>query len=216
MKSEESYEPNSFAARYFNDCFPTLERMAKAFDESSSVYVTMKDSADCMAHLNDGFVRVIGPSKYGHLTSGYRYYRNVAGLDRDKSKVVWVVRLEYQARDLEAIDAQLGGNTGSNFTDILNDPKSIVKHHDSEHYTKSGSYIPQKYMIHICCALWPEFVAYRDLVDRSANLDEDEVLETYQLSWKRCGVTSWEELDSRCDKLESVVSREIPIEEDNT
>lgn len=172
--------------------------MTQALIPTSSVYNTMNNSAQCRSMLQEAFERV-GPTPYGHLAAGYRFYRYHIEGHEQRNQTTWAVRTEQMTEDLEAIDRMVGGE--GNFGTIIQDKKNT---HGSEHYKNKSDVIPEEQIINICCALWPEFLAYRDIVDRAVNLDSGQVLETYQMSWKRCNVTSWDDLEFRCNQLGTI------------
>mmetsp|Transcript_21270 Transcript_21270/g.52411 ORF Transcript_21270/g.52411 Transcript_21270/m.52411 type:complete len:86 (-) Transcript_21270:1686-1943(-) len=49
-----------------------------------------------------------------------------------------------------------------------------------------------------CCALLPDMLAFRSIVNRADNLDEEQKQETNAMAWTRCNVSSWRDLQSKC------------------
>lgn len=59
----------------------------------------------------------------------------------------------------------------------------------------------------VCCAvryLQQELQAYLEIVEQSEHLHATDTRKTYQLSWDRCHVTDWVELEQRCHNISSI------------
>ena len=193
-------DPNSFEGRFFYDCFRSEAEMTQALVPGYTYNTTRtKNVTDCQFLLRDVFEDI--SRKYGHLSAGYRYYLRKAQLRRKERKYrkrrVLSIRTEFLWKDIETIDILLGGS--GDFGNL--EGKSVT--HGSEKRAKAE--ISEESTIYLCCALLPEFAAYREIVERSANLDAQEKLETYRLSWRRCNVTGWDDLEGRCDSLDTLV-----------
>ena len=193
-------DPNSFEGRFFYDCFRSEAEMTQALVPGYTYNTTRtKNVTDCQFLLRDVFEDI--SMKYGHLSAGYRYYLRMSKLtgkeEKHRKRRVLSIRTEFLWKDIETIDILLGGS--GDFGNL--EGKSVT--HGSEKRAKAE--ISQESTIYLCCALLPEFAAYREIVERSANLDAQEKLETYRLSWRRCNVTGWEDLEGRCDSLDTLV-----------
>ena len=194
-------DPNSFEARFFYDCFRSEAEMTQALVPGYTYNTTRtKNVTDCQFLLRDVFEDP-GSRRYGHLSAGYRYYLRKSKLigkeEKHRNRRVLSIRTEFLWKDIETIDILLGGS--GDFGNL--EGKSMT--HGSEKRAKAE--ISQESTMYLCCALLPEFAAYREIVERSTNLDAQEKLETYRLSWRRCNVTGWEDLEGRCDSLDTLV-----------
>ena len=144
-----------------------------------------------------------------------------------ETKRVWAIRTEYLWDDMKTIDLALGG-TGD-FGQLVDESVTHIKEKDKKiNITKAergddddtstlvvgntnttktivhnddGDSKDDDSMIHLCCALLPEFDAYRTIVGLSTNLQPQTKVETYQLSWRKCNVSDWDDLDARCANL---------------
>jgi hypothetical protein len=199
--------PASFSARFWK-CFPSIESMAEALDDpaysSSSSYPPdsiIHNATDCIELVRFAFL-FVGVTDLFHLTANYRYYSQMAGLEEHPDhKTVWVVRTDHLWSDAERIDKRLGGQ--GNFSHTQN----VRYSHGSESFRDKRGLKKDANLDRICCALWPEMVAYRSIMDRAANLNDAERIESYTLTWKRCNVTSWELLEDRCrEKTKTIMN----------
>merc|ERR1711957_406483 len=180
-------------------------------------------TTDCRALAKDAFASNGIATNYSHLAAGYRHYRMLAQeITKHKKKDVawWSVRTEHLWNDMKYIDVALGGD-GYFGTDL----DQLTQTHGSERWKKEGNgdgdgmgnnnnsnsnsnsnvVMSDKSIIYVCCALRKEFQAYRDIVEYSANLNSTDKLETYQLSWDRCNVIDWEDLENRCNNISSSI-----------
>jgi len=143
--------------------------------------------------------------KGGHMSMGYRYYLYNGDLNRERiaQKKLWAVRVANLWDDIESIDTILGGDP--NNRTYFDEVRGTHVSHRSEGFKED--IIPEDKAIYVCCALRPDMVAYRIIVDRAENLSPAERLATFQRTWNRCSgganknITSWESLDGVCDTL---------------
>jgi hypothetical protein len=185
--------PNSHPRRFFYDCFQKVEEMAQALDPTYVYGNQIMNVSDCRALLREAF-EIVGVSKnYGHLSAGYRFYTQQAQLEKH-NKTVWAIRTEYLWQDVRRIDQAVGGTGDFGHLEGVKNSHFSERFPDKTGLSESSSHL-------VCCALWPEMLAYRDIVERAANLNTTEKRETYQLTWHRCNVTSWEILEERCSQL---------------
>ena len=197
MKAQKN--PNAFSKRFFQDCFVTVDQMARGLNPNDSTLNTslmIINRTDCYMLLQNAFKKV-GMSEYGHLSAGYRFYRQKASMHRPtifRNKKVWVARTEYLWQDAENIDKELGG------TGAFGKFAGAKMTHGSEHYADKTGIHPSN-VFRVCCALQPEIGAYRDIVDRAVNLNPTEKIQTYQMTWNRCNVSSWEMLETKCAQM---------------
>lgn len=228
-QQQAEIDPRSFVKRFYYDCFPTLAQMAQALDPK--YYYYDQNPKDCKTLLRDAFETVGISDDYSHLSAGYRFYWNqVVPLEtedgRQEQRIhhpkrrIWAIRTEWLWHDVQVIEHAMGGKEDFSF---LKDTKYT---HGSEHYRhKSGLLVmrdgdndhsSQNYnnnddddnmiIVRVCCALWPELLAYREIMEHAENLNTAQQLETYQLTWKRCQVSSWEMLEKQCHSLGTILT----------
>ena len=170
----------------------------------------LKNPTKCNRLLKQAF-QLVQNTYIRHLGMGYQFHYNLEQSfpllrtnkmgQQPPQRPVWVVRTEFLWKDVKTIDRMLGGlgsfgrNEGFQFS------------HGSENYKNSSSssssltkILPSS-ALHICCMLWPDMVVYKSLVDRAVNLNATEKRETYQMTWNRCQVSSWKELEHKCQAL---------------
>jgi hypothetical protein len=215
-KHKSESDPKSFERRFYYNCFPTVEDMAQGLDPTYSMY---RNRTDCTSLLRDAFETVGGGSDYSHLAAGYRFYRNKVhppmmgggggGEDDNhnnnnnskRQQRIWAIRMEYFWQDVEYIEHAMGGSEDFSFLEGT----KYKYTHGSEHYRDKSGILEGVSTRRVCCALWPEMVAYRDIVENAENLNDAEKRETYQLTWKKCQVSSWEMLGNVCSQLETTL-----------
>ena len=196
VRNRAMRDPKSWSKRFFYNCFQHLEDIGFALDPVNPVYgANVTDPSDCAALLHDGFERV-GLGNSGVLTAGYRYYVQKAQLHKGVHKQrVWATRTEHLWDDLKEINRAFGGDDNEfDHVDGAKETRNSELHKD-----KSG--LSKIHQIYVCCALLPDMQAYRVIVEQAENLNASEKVATYQLTWQKCNVTSWETLEERCDSL---------------
>jgi len=196
---------NEQSFRQFYEYFPTLEKLADELrikhrndtitKSTGDINTTTTSSADVLKK----YFQHIGLTVYGHATMGYRHYERLAktmnpNSNYDNSTNVFVIRTSSIWQDTERIDLMLGG-TG-NFSYLYNAKVDHIDKADRVNQTKLIDGSPE--IVNVCCALLPEIQAYRRIVGRAMNLDAQEKIDYYNMTWKRCGVSSWEMLEDNC------------------
>ncbi|CAJ1946382.1 unnamed protein product [Cylindrotheca closterium] len=164
---------------------------------------------------------------YGHMTANYQYYTKGLKLaskqqqeeqSLNDTRNVYVIRTEHLWEDVSRIDALVGG--AGNFSHvqgkIINRQTTTTKSTRTMNATvrntttlgDSNSEPPQQQQqqqimlvpLTFCCALLPDMLAFRNIVNRADNLSEEQKHETNAMSYRRCNVTSWGGLQSKCGK----------------
>ncbi|CAB9523335.1 unknown protein [Seminavis robusta] len=210
-----------FIQTFYLKCFPSLESFtqalnpshntAKAQNTSDSLFSNYTaaaaanattDYSDCNQLLQGAF-QTVGKSHYGHLTAGYRYYYQEAGGPSSiNNHTIVTIRTEFFWNDVVQFDLALGGH--GDFHTVMGKKETHgseaywTKHNNSNKVMISSANMP-----YVCCALWPEMVVYRTLVEQAVNLLPQQRIQTYQKTWNQCHVQSWEALEQMCDGLET-------------
>jgi hypothetical protein len=181
--------PDSFNAQFYYDCFPTIQAFLnykpppKKVDESDQ-----KASEDkCEKLWSDAFRP--GRSVYGHMRANYQYYTKDMGLLK-KGRKVWVIRTESLWEDVSHVDTLVGG-TG-NYSHVQG--RTMNKQSIAKGAIPRKKYVPLPF----CCGLLPDMLAFRDIINRADNFNDQEKRETNERSWSRCNVTSWGMLETKC------------------
>ena len=83
-------EPKSFQRRFWYDCFPKTDQMARALNPNNNISSLFSQPnvnvTDCRILLHKTFTE-LGYNDHGHLTAGYRYYCNIMEkIAKEKSK----------------------------------------------------------------------------------------------------------------------------------
>eukprot|EP00980_Cylindrotheca_fusiformis_P003367 scaffold747_cov120-Cylindrotheca_fusiformis.AAC.23 len=189
--------PNSFDSQFYYECFPTIESFLSyvppPLEDGSSSKNNNTNPDKCRPLWLQAFRP--GQSEYGHMSANYQYYTKDMGLmSRENGRRVYVIRTEHLWDDVSHID-QLVGGTG-NFSFVAR--KKINKQTTVKHVGPGIQYVPHTF----CCALLPDMLVFRDIINRADNFDEPTKLATNEHSWSRCNVTSWEMLETRCNSSE--------------
>jgi hypothetical protein len=179
--------PASFDSQFYYDCFPTIQaflnyKPPKILDESDQ-----KSSKKCRKLWRYAFHP--GQSEYAHMSANYQYYTTDMGLLK-KDRKVWVIRTENLWEDVSHVDTLLGG-TG-NFSHVHR--RTINKQSTQDGASPSTNHVPLPF----CCGLLPDMLAFRDIINRADNFNDQEKRETNERSWSRCNVTSWDMLETKC------------------
>jgi hypothetical protein len=209
QENQRRYQQESLHGDYhtFYKFFPTLENLTMALDGATADDKSPNQEAS-IAVLRKVFqFSMTASQELRHLSAGYQYYvRHWAQLpERTKraskttqATTVLAIRTERLWTDAETIDIMLGGTS-----DIS---KMSIRHkrvsHGSEHQIHRVPLVDGSRPVQIlCCALSQEMRSYQQIVELAQNLNATEKQETYQWTWKRCAVSSWEELQLVCSKL---------------
>ena len=174
-------DPNSFVARFFQQCFPTSDDWAVALTSKTS---------NCTKLANEVISEKFTDPRAAHMTANFQHYtaQTIRGFP---GKEVLVVRIEHMWDDLQTLDQQLGGtgNFGERFG-------TKVSHGSERFQASSLSTISTQAL---CCALQREIEIYRDLLFAAANLNENDKQSTWEAAVKRCGWNSWEVFQESCN-----------------
>ena len=219
----KSYQKDPF----FYDTYPTLYILANSLNPNtnfSSIQRMYSDesypqrivTAAASAENNDPkqmlrkyFYFAGATPRYGHVTAGYRFYVQRSNWNPSSPnnsniiKVVFATRTEFLWDDVETIDLMLGG-TG-NFSTLRNHKETHITSDQRINQMKFADGSHETFLV--CCALLPEMNDYRKIIDHAINLDEEDRIETYQTTWKRCGVSNWNDLETRCATTELSIGR---------
>lgn len=145
---------------------------------------------------------------YGHMTANYQYYTNGLKLlesqpqgrdDDTTSHNVYVIRMEHMWEDVSTIDSLVGGS--GNFSHVqgtIANQQTIVTRNATLNADKTESKQIKLVPLSFCCALLPDMLAFRNIVNRADNLNEEQKQQTNAMVWTRCNVTSWGGLQSKC------------------
>lgn len=186
----------SFNARFYLSCFPNIIAISKALEDPLHFLPlgpNAKNGTDCGPLLKGAFDSV-GLSYYGHLSANHRFYEQAAKLRESPNKVVFVVRTEFLWEDVPRLDRLLGGD--GDFSS-----KFGAKETPGSNYTERRMIsLDVEQAQPICCAMEPDLRSFRLIVERASNLDTAQKRDTYGLIWKRCGVSSWEDMEQMCLK----------------
>jgi hypothetical protein len=180
--------PDSFNAQFYYDCFPTVQAFLKYKPPKTVDEGDQKSSKkNCDKWWSDAFRP--GRSVYGHMTANYQYYTK--GMDLlEKDRKVWVIRTEHLWEDVSLIDTLVGG-TG-NYSQVQG--RAINEQSIRKGASRSEKYVPLPF----CCGLLDDMLAFRDIINRADNFNDQEKRETNERSWSRCNVTSWGMLETKC------------------
>ena len=163
--------------------------------------------------------------KKAKTTTDVKWYKNITKDDQIMVDTVFVTRTHKLWDDIERIESMIrhkqqhddavgGGErretniddnsddeSAKNYSTIFDYVKGLQKH---EHISKEQRLNRVHFepgterTLAVCCALLPEYTAYRKIIESAINLTPQEKQETFELSWAKCGVTSWIDLEEKC------------------
>jgi hypothetical protein len=203
---------DSFAAQFFDRCFPAIEDWALALAKPTPTTATASASTLSMDISNSSSSNHTGCSELAwasiagkidadihyqaaHIVYNYQYYKRKT-IGKFPSREVLVVRMENLWQDLGNLDRLLGGD--GTFGDMHG--TSIT--HGSQHQKYHESLTESSAKL-LCCALQDEMQIFRYLLNRATNLDQETKLESSLQTVTQCGAESWEDLQKQCEYLVS-------------
>lgn len=186
--------PNGSAAMFYNDCFPTQQRLPLLGLHSTSTGSDTGLSQECFELGR----KVIRGEKYGkgfkHMYYNMLHYANET-IYEYPDKGVLVIRTESLWEDLKDLDTMLGGR--GTFGGIEGTKDS----HGSEKYKQktggTGTLSVEDYGL-LCCAIMPEMNVYRNLIESAANLDDSATKAAISQTANKCGFANWDEMMNKC------------------
>lgn len=162
----------------------------------------------CYRLWKGAFVTGLSPD-YGHMTANYQFYTKGLKLSAE-TRNVFVIRTEHLWEDVSRIDTLVGGTgnfsnvqgkiVNQQTTNIHEKNKGLTKSTRNATLVSDASFKQVRLLVPIpfCCALLPDMLTFRSIVNRADNLNEEEKQETHARAWTRCNATSWENLQSKC------------------
>lgn len=196
IKVEEA--PRNETALFYQTCFPSQHYLPAAFN-STGTSVLQQTCNKLARRVFDGKavewrITYFKPLQgFKHISFNMRYYVNIT-IDQFPEKDVLVVRTESLWDDLKNLDIQLGGYG------YFGQREGYKDSHGSEKYkqkTDTDSLSTGEYSL-LCCALQDELDIYRDLLQRAANLNDEEKEFTILNTAKKCGFPSWNDMVRQC------------------
>jgi hypothetical protein len=214
--------------REFYDAFPSIEQIANSLQQQrrQPQQQQLQNDTDDNDDVDDNDVRIlstlfnhVGKLKCcGHITANYRYYAKWSNLlqrqqveqsttptTANATTTVYAIRTEYLWHDAENIEWLLGGEEDEDFSMLYDFQKS---HGSEDHVNRTKIVHGSVTAKTLCCALLSDMDAYRLIIDNAANLNDQQKIETYNMTWTKCGVSSWEDLESYCASNPLVISQE--------
>ena len=175
------FEGESYKEIFYN-CFPDIRYMAEDLGRSFGWNATWTLGVNTSIHYKNMNCTQLArtllstQSSFGlaHYTSNYRWYKNLTIEQKPKMPVL-VVRTEHLWQDAAMIEEALGGNA-SNFVH-----DEHVMSHGSEGYAVTTKLENSWQKLAICCAMYDDLMAYREIMLVALNLSWKEKEEMMKL-----------------------------------
>ena len=209
VATEIKRDPTSFQAKFFA-CFPTIHTIPQTLQQyrsrDDSLY-TNSTALACAEMLVNTLQGKTGSHMAGHMIANLQYYHHFTlgnspvapwgrrtmdnrGNGDARGAKVLVVRTPHLWEDMKKADETLGG--AGYFSQA-----GLRISHQSEHFDDMAV-LDHTQTLPICCALGDEMAIYKELIERSINLDEVQKQSTLKEALTICRVQSWEELIHMC------------------
>jgi hypothetical protein len=158
---------------FYNECFPTVEHLAKAIQMADPENYCYKVGVDTLNGNDEGEFNL-------NLGYNYAYYQNMT-FDRYPERPVLALRTEHIWEDLKRVEQLLGGS-GDHFS-------RAGKDHTwgSEEYHVHGGLSPSGVQT-FCCFLAAEMQIYDSLLRKAVNLSPSEKEATLAKLYDQCGL----------------------------
>jgi hypothetical protein len=205
QENQRRYQQDSFGGDYraFYQSFPTLDNLTMALDRATDDN-KLRNTETAIAILRKVFQSSNTASQeLRHLSAGYQYYIHHWAKLPERTQpptttTVLAIRTERLWKDAEKIETMLGGNSNAWSSSLQHKRVS----HGSEHQIRRVPLMDGSRQAQIlCCALSKEIQSYQRIVELAVNLNATEKQETFEWTWQRCAVSSWDELHYVCSKL---------------
>ena len=186
------FEGDSYTEIFYN-CFPDIRYMAEDLGRSFGWNVTWTlgvNTTNTFQYKNMNCSQLARtslssqtPFGLAHYISNYRWYKNFT-IDQRPEVPLLVIRTEHLWHDATKIEEALGGNK-SNFVHA-----ERVMSHGSEGYAVKTKLENSWQKLAICCAMYDDLMAYREIMLGALNLSWKEKEEMMKLVDEDCNTGS--------------------------
>lgn len=210
-RNEIKNSASGYAGRFFEECFPQLENLARSLQPSSR-----QDNCTSLAKqtLSGNFSRMENAA--GHMIRNLQWYIDQAGffenMETTRNEPLFVVRTENLMEDLRAINNLLGGKD----EELRSNETRAITHGSEHNVVKLQSLEPLEYRGLCCAGLLKELLAYQKILLHAINLNQTERNESWKAALDSCGISHHDGLEIACQKFSSPVvdTVELGPEED--